>query len=422
MTTPSIALVPSGYKATKLYSQLPTNGNGDFTVDRNSVANRVNSNGLLEEMAIDVPRLDYSDGTCPSLLTEPQSTNLVTYSNDFTNGVWVKTNSSITSNQAISPDGTQNADLMTSTLAGSYIAFSVAVADPCTFSVFAKYNTQQFIQLHSGASGSFYANFDIQNGVVGTNGSLTTNVEIEDYGNGWYRCSATFTTIAVGSTVRIGFAETLSSTWGALNSVSGNSLYLYQSQHESLSYATSPIFTSGATATRIADVVNGSGTVNDFNSSEGALFVNSSALFNDGTIRSVGISDGTGINRVNIRYNTVSNQIEYSLFVSGETTKTLLYNVADVTQYSKIAVSWKVNDLKFYINGTLVGSTSSAVMMPSNTLNQLRLDSGAGASQFYGKVKQLQVHKTALTDLEIESLTGFSSFSLMAEYLNYTIY
>jgi hypothetical protein len=75
MAIPSLAMIPSGYKATKLYSVLPTDGVGDFTVARASTATRVNSAGLIETVGADVPRLDYSDGGCPVLLTEPQSKN-----------------------------------------------------------------------------------------------------------------------------------------------------------------------------------------------------------------------------------------------------------------------------------------------------------------------------------------------------------
>ena len=46
-TTPSIAMIPSGYKDEKVYSVLPTNGDGDFTFARTSTATRVNSNGLV---------------------------------------------------------------------------------------------------------------------------------------------------------------------------------------------------------------------------------------------------------------------------------------------------------------------------------------------------------------------------------------
>ena len=60
-TTPSIAMIPSGYKDEKVYSVLPTNGDGDFTFARTSTATRVNNNGLIEEVASNVPRLDYSE-------------------------------------------------------------------------------------------------------------------------------------------------------------------------------------------------------------------------------------------------------------------------------------------------------------------------------------------------------------------------
>ena len=80
MATPSLAMIPSGYKATKLYSVLPNTAVGDFDVSRPSGtggfnATRVNKSGLIEEVAANVPRLDYTDGGCPVLLTEPQSRN-----------------------------------------------------------------------------------------------------------------------------------------------------------------------------------------------------------------------------------------------------------------------------------------------------------------------------------------------------------
>jgi hypothetical protein len=76
MATPTIAMIPSGYKSGKVYSVLPVDGTGDLTFTRASSATRVNESGLIETVATGVPRLDYTDGGCPSLLLEPQSTNL----------------------------------------------------------------------------------------------------------------------------------------------------------------------------------------------------------------------------------------------------------------------------------------------------------------------------------------------------------
>jgi hypothetical protein len=73
----SLLLVPSGYKATKLYSEIPTSGAGDSTWTRASNGTRTNSSGTIETMANNVPRLDYSFGSCPGVWVEGQRTNLV---------------------------------------------------------------------------------------------------------------------------------------------------------------------------------------------------------------------------------------------------------------------------------------------------------------------------------------------------------
>ena len=59
MSNPILALIPSGQKATKVYSVLPSDGSGDFTFDRDTIAKRVRQDGLIEEVAADIPRLDW---------------------------------------------------------------------------------------------------------------------------------------------------------------------------------------------------------------------------------------------------------------------------------------------------------------------------------------------------------------------------
>jgi len=48
MATPSLAMIPSAYADSKLYSVLPNNGDGDFTFTRDSAATRIGSNGLIQ--------------------------------------------------------------------------------------------------------------------------------------------------------------------------------------------------------------------------------------------------------------------------------------------------------------------------------------------------------------------------------------
>jgi hypothetical protein len=64
---------------------------------------------------LNVPRIDYTNGTCPSILVEQQRTNNITYSEQFDNAAWLKLGISITANNTTSPDGTANADLVTTT-------------------------------------------------------------------------------------------------------------------------------------------------------------------------------------------------------------------------------------------------------------------------------------------------------------------
>jgi hypothetical protein len=133
-----------------------------------------------------LPRLNYpinSDGSvgCPSLLLEPQRTNLGTYSESFDNATWVKDFSSVTANTTTSPDGTTNADTYTgnggSNVKFIYQANSVTSGTTYSISVYAKKNTNNFLQINTATTPfgvNAWANFNLDSGVVGTVGSSAT--------------------------------------------------------------------------------------------------------------------------------------------------------------------------------------------------------------------------------------------------------
>ena len=72
----SVILTPNAYKASKLLSVVPKFGSADFDVTRATSATRINSSGVVENIGLNVPRIDYTGGGCPSILLEPQRTNL----------------------------------------------------------------------------------------------------------------------------------------------------------------------------------------------------------------------------------------------------------------------------------------------------------------------------------------------------------
>ena len=73
----SLIITPNGRKAGKLFSLKPFNGSGDLTVVRATTKTEVNASGVIVDVPINVPSFDYTNGSCPSILVEPQRTNLV---------------------------------------------------------------------------------------------------------------------------------------------------------------------------------------------------------------------------------------------------------------------------------------------------------------------------------------------------------
>jgi hypothetical protein len=130
---------------------------------------------------LNVPRLTYQNGGggCPSLLLEKQSTNLVTYSEDFTNAAWATNNITVSGNSVISPDGTQNADslIFASGTDVKYIFNPTIIVGTNSMSVYLKYNNFRYIQFLIGTDGAMYANFDIQNGIIGNYSNCTPTIE-----------------------------------------------------------------------------------------------------------------------------------------------------------------------------------------------------------------------------------------------------
>jgi len=398
-TIPSLALIPSGYKASKVYSVLPTDGTGDFTFSRASSATRVNSDGLIETVGSNVPRLNYPmiDGVvsgCPSLLLEPAGTNLFPYSNDVS--FWSKSNVITTSDYAISPDGTQNAfrAVFSSSTGLLYISALGTTGTNNTLSVWAKSN--------NGSSNKF--RFFGNGNTTKSNDYVATNE--------WQRFEFTFNCTAVTAGLT-----------GASDSAT-NDILFYGFQHEVGSYATSYIPTNGSAATRIVDYSLGQLTTGFFNDNEGTLFLYFKAFENDTSYRYIAISDGTVSNRVVI---TIDNtfRIQCAVSLSGVTQSNVIKQMTNNSLSSgfKVAMTYKNNEFKSFVNGveTTPRDTSGSVF-PTGTLKYLRFTQGnATSGPLNGETSAVQYYNTVLIDTDLEELTSWMSFSEMARELLYTI-
>ena len=234
------------------------------------------------ETRLNIPRLDYSLGSCPSLLVEPQRTNLALRSQEFDNASWVKVNTSVTANTTASPDGITNADsLVENTATNLHLAFqfftSVSLAT-YSFSCYIKPETRTRAYLRSDTSvGTRRTLFDLTGA-----GSVVTlshdSATITAVGNGWYRATITFSEV-------IGLGSRLVAIEGAVGTninYTGNGLtafYLYGAQLEAGAYPTSYIPTTSASVTRNADLITRSVT-QDF-SGDWTIFLDSMRLANN---------------------------------------------------------------------------------------------------------------------------------------------
>jgi len=402
MATPSLAM-GIGYKATKLYSILPEDATGDFDVTRATTATRVNKSGLIEEVGVNVPRLDYSDGGCPVLLTEPQSTNLVTYSEDFSN--WSVNNSSVTSNIVSSPSGDIDADKIVENNNNSQHRIDLATSSAIStnvFSVFLKKGEREYAWLRIGSSGAF---FNLNNGEadVVESGIFADSF---DYGDGWYRCIIKKTSVASNEICRVNIIKTQGLSDYQGDGTSG--IYIWGAQLEELSYPTSYIKTEGSVVTRNADVINNAGDSSTFNSSEGVLYAEIAALFSNGSNRAISLSSGEKSNSIRLFYNSAAlNEITMQIRVGDSVQAIKNAVLSNPLEFNKIAVKYKENDFALWVNGVEEAIDTSGVTFPTNTLNELSFNNGnTGGDKFYGKTKDIRVYKTVLTDAELIELTS----------------
>ena len=330
----------------------------------------------LQEIQTDTPRIDFTNDTKGHLLLEPSRTNLLTYSEDFSQ--WASGGVNITSNSAISPDGTQNASLFSHS-GGSFPQIALS---GITFVSSANYVPSLYVK---------------SDGTTQVQHSLIVNGQVVNFTptNEWVRVSDLIVSPDTSGSFVI--AQNSGSAVAA-------SFYIWGGQLEQGDYATSYIPTTGATSTRNADVCNNSGSAQDFNSEEGVLYAEIAALANDSTFRQLTISDSSTSDRVSIDFTSTDNQIRSFSSSSGSTVANMTGTVTDTKQFNKVAVKYKLNDYALWINGSEVATDTSAAAPVG--LQELAFDNGGGSNDFYGKVRNVQVFTEALTDEQLQELTS----------------
>ena len=346
----------------------------DFT--RASSATVVNKVGLIETVQSGIPRIDFSDDVNGALLSEPQRTNVVYYS-ELLNTYFTTQSAGtvITDNYGIAPNGLQSSSRIQFG-AVDYCLRGLSLSTNSTSSVYVKGIIGETIQFGVGGNVA-------QGGLFTFNGS-------------WQRIEYLY---------QGGSGSILFSNLQAAATATDFEVFGLQVENNA-TYATSYIPTSGTTVTRVAETCNGGGNDQVINSTEGVLYYESSALSNDiGSTRVLSISNGSSSNTLYTGYNATSNVVQSQLVVGGVAQTNMSYTVIDRTNFIKVAILYQNNNHKMFINGAEVAVDTSGSVPSANTFDRLNFDLGQGSFDFYGNIKDIRVYPTALSDAELTTLT-----------------
>ena len=404
MRKPVLAYIPAAASNNAVHAAHPLGL--ALSTTRASKATRVNKDGLIEEVPSGLPRQDWGDGNCPSLLLEPQRTNYIKYSQDISQTIWNKKNVNYSSN-FIDPSGNTNAfKIYPDTVNTEHYleqTLSITTATTYTASVFLKdggTSNFEIIIVHVGVGIAVSrALFTIADGVISFSSStgIIQNVELKDFSNGWYRCEVKYNWTGTVTSHRLRILPRENGTYVGDNI---NGVYVYGMQVEQGEYPTSYIKTEGSTVTREKDSATSWGNSSMFDITEGTFFVDTTPFTREATDR-ITLSNNNYNNRILISKSS-STQLQFIIVSNNSTVLSYITNIS-YNQRNKIAITFKQNEFKIYLNG-LLKYTDTSGNIPTS-LNDLSFKGIGSALYWSGKIHDTRVYDRVLTESEAIELT-----------------
>lgn len=375
-TVPTILTIPSGYKSGYygiVYNVLPQNNSRVYYYQRSGNATRVNKDGIIETNSSNLPRLDYTNSTCPSLLLEPQRTNYLLYSEDFSQWNTLKGNGSVTEtpNNSVSPDGTNTATRL------QINSTDYALKSTATSSVIGDYSASVFLKSNTGSNQ--------QVAIYGRN----TPVNVFTVTNDWQRFEIQgFTSTGQSAYINIGVNI-------GLNSDSPLDISVWGGQLEEGLFASSYIPTNGSAVTRNLDSCYSTTLTNEMNGSKSSFFIDVLAF------KGTSVISLTSGNTIGLGVNFDPNNNRFSVYGNGGFN---IFKTADFSQRMKIGISFENNSVKVYYNGVLAGTSTSVTYL--TTLNNIRFSDNWNERRFEGNLYDLRFYNNViLTEAELIELT-----------------
>ena len=392
-----------------------------ITFTRTSSATRTNAQGLIEVVSTDTPRFDHSyDGSnvqSLGLLVEESRSNLITYSEDYSNNSFTS-DILITTNTITAPDGNTTADTLTANINGGSNTclvdknFVSSLSTDYTYSVFLKAGTSSKSTTNLYFTGGTFrqANLEITWGTtpttsLSTTGGTTATSSLVAYPNGWYRAIITYNSgNNTGGVSRVYVRD------NGTSNVSGQTVYAWGHQLEAGAFPTSYIPTVASSVTRSADSASMTGTnfTSWYNSTEGTLFAAAriNALGGSNYPGIVYVDDGTVNNCIGFYINDAgSDTIGAEAYISNVAQYGLSSSATTANQLNKAITAYKVNDFAATFNiGSNTVQTDTSGSIP--TVNRLIIgDLRGSTAKLNGTISQLSYYSRRLTNTQLQNLT-----------------
>ena len=351
------------------------------------------------ETRLNIPRLDYSNGTCPSLLVEPQRTNLLTYSSSFDDASWIKASTTITANTTISPSGIQDAETAVFGSNGQMAKIIISNAVN-TFSTYVKKGTNRYFSIQLETISVVYrAIYDLDTTAVTFTGT-NTSASITDEGNGWFR-------VSVVNTTSDAIAYTTFQAASSGTSVSGGSgtFYIWGAQLEAGNYSTSFIPTTSASVTRNADVISKTGISSLIGQTEGTMFADFYHNGQDILISQQVLFVSSGNTSNFIAFGVYDGRLNPGVRASNVDIFDVFAGPNPLTEgRHRVALAYKSGDFAVYLDGTQVYTNTNSATF--GTMSQIDLGNTLSFSTQLGDgINAAALWQTRLTNTQLASLT-----------------
>ena len=360
-----------------------TTGNASdlITFTRASTGTFLGSNGLLQTAAINKPRVEYdANGVAKGLLIEEARTNLIPDSEDLTAASWAgKTQHTGQANAAISPAGTQTATRITSTGTDPYLFHFTPVTAGND------YVLTVWLRGIGNTVGRTPRVWFLNN-----SGTISSTFDSTPLTDSWQKYTVTGSCTGSGTVLtRIDFDDS-----GL--SAPGEQVDVWGAQVEQGSFPTSYIPTSGATATRSADIASVSVSEFGYNQAQGSVVVE--ANYTDQAVSSlVRIVNGTNLYFV---YNA-SGAWRFQAKSAGTVVAQLTAPANNSND--TIAAAWSSNDFVIVDGSGIDADTSGAL---PDTSGAILYFSGHGGYFGNGHIKSINYYPLRLSDAKLQELTS----------------